>query len=274
MPHSAEGGPELITVQDSHQFTYRHNRPENQDAFFIMTGSARPDGSGQIVIQAVLDGISSANGKASSGFALDAAYKSLGSLLARSRDLAGMDEDRRYALILGAMKDAVRRSDAALRTRPGDNGSTISIAVVFGGYVYTCNIGDSPIYLLKDSEDNPSLTELFFSHNEAAIQVREGKMTRDEAVYSPSKNHLCRALGDARRIREDEIPFFREPLGASNILLLGSDGALSVVPPSRLQELTTRAVSMQNLVEQVYEDVQDSDSDDNFTMLATRILVS
>ena len=55
---------------------------------------------------------------------------------------------------------------------------------------------------------------------------------------------------------------------------MGSDGALSVFPPSRLQELTTRAVSMQNLVEQVYEDVQDSESDDNFTMLATRILVS
>lgn len=264
----------MITVQDSHQFTYRHNRPENQDAYFIMTGSALPDGSGQIVIQAVLDGISSANGRESSAHALDAAYKSMGSLLARSRDLARMDEDRRYTLILGAMKDAVRRADTALRTRPGDNGSTISIAVIFGGYVYTCNIGDSPIYLLKDSEAQPDLKELFFSHNEAGIQVREGKLTRDEAVFSPGRNHLCRALGDARRIQEDEIPFFREPLGASNILIMGSDGALSVFPPSRLQELTVRSVSMQNLVEQVYEDVQDSESDDNFTMLASRILVS
>lgn len=264
----------MITVQDSHQFTYRHNRPENQDAYFILTGTARPDGSGQMIIQAVLDGISSANGKEASGYALDAAYKSLGGLLARSRDLAAMDEDRRYGLILQAMKDAVRRADTALRTRPGDNGSTISIAVVFGGYVYTCNIGDSPIYLVKDCGEGPALTELFFSHNEAGIQVREGKMTRDEAVYSPSRNHLCRALGDARRIREDEIPFFREPLGASGILLMGSDGALSVFPPARLLELASRAVTMQNLVEQVYEDVQDSDSDDNFTLLATRILVS
>lgn len=264
----------MISIPDSYQFTYRHNRPENQDAYFYMNASAQPGREGRISIQAVLDGISSANGRESSRSALEAAYKPLASLLVQAQDLALMDEDRQYALILDAMKSAVRRADSALRTRPGDNGSTISIAVVFGGCVYTCNIGDSPIYLLKNPETEPMLRELFFSHNEAGIQVREGLLSPDDALHSPLKNHLCRALGDARRIREDEIPFFREPLGASNILLMGSDGALSVLTRNRMEALMLRAHNMQNLVDQLYEDVQDSDSDDNFTVLASKILVS
>ena len=70
------------------------------------------------------------------------------------------------------------------------------------------------------------------------------------------------------------IPFFSAPLDSNSLLLVGSDGALSVLTAARLASLVRGCRSMQQLTERLYEDVRAAGGEDNFTLMASRILVS
>ena len=265
----------MISVSDSYEFSYRHKKAENQDACFTLSCVGAGVASGGMRIQAVADGVSSSNGRISARTALEAAYGPLAALLADLPAMASLPRRSQDARIREAMQTAVREADSALRAHAGDCGSTISIAVMYRDRIYTCNIGDSPIYLLKGIARDPSFLELYHCQNEAAERVRRGEMTREEARLSPFRNHLIRSLGETRRILNEDIPIFVEALAADNVLLMGSDGALSVLRPGRSEGLMQSSKNMQNLVERIYEEVDETtDAEDNFTALASRILVN
>lgn len=257
------------------QTSLRHRREENQDACFYLQSEALPGGE-KISVQVVLDGISYANGGQASRLARRAAFPPLADLVRDVSVLAGLDEDVRREAIFRAMRQAVCRADRALCRAEPDLGSTISIAVAFDEVVYTCNVGDSPVYLLKIGGDGQAaLRELFCSHNQAALLVREGRMTRAAALHAPQRNCLLKSLGSGSGLLPEEIPMFWEYLGPRNVLLLGSDGALSVLPQETLTQilLETRE-NMPRCIEAVYDAVSQTESTDNFTISAACITVS
>ena len=276
----------MIVVRNQYQFSTPYRRQENQDRCFWIASQSRTGGYRDLVVYAVCDGISNANGGKAAEWAVQSLYGSLGEMAGELGRLSGVPTgpDAEIGDVLTAQEEehwlqgcltrAILTADAFLRTKI-ECGTTISLAAVFNEHVYTANVGDSPVFLLKWEGRQPAkLEELYTCHNKAGALVREGKMERDEALRSPYKNHLELAVGVGIKLNAENISHRSAALAEHNILLLGSDGALSVFPARRLEEIARGAAAedMRFLSEAVFEGVKDvEEATDNFTLIASRI---
>ncbi len=96
-------------------------------------------------------------------------------------------------------------------------GTTLSTLLVCGGYGVTAQVGDSRIYLVRDGVAAP-LTE---DHTLVAWQLKQGIITAEEALVSPHRNVITRAVGSREYVQVD-TRFFEARSG--DAFLLCSDG--------------------------------------------------
>lgn len=95
-------------------------------------------------------------------------------------------------------------------------GSTLSMLFIYGDKYLIKHIGDSRVYMI-----NNSMIKLTEDHSWVAQQVREGKMTREEAKNHPKRNILTRCIGVM-----DNIEIFESigDISPGDDFLLCSDG--------------------------------------------------
>ncbi len=264
----------MLYITDTYRISEKFRRNENQDRCFVISTEASPSSEYKMSIQCVLDGVSSSNGAKASQLAAKALIAPLSELIGGIDALVQMNEQDRMSTIYNILKNAVRTADDTLRVKYGNAASTVSIAVVFMDTVYTCNVGDSPIILAKlnFATGQPKLTELYQCHNQAGIDLARGNISKEEALISSDKNLLLRCIGGSRPIDDMKIFVTHTYLSQDNILLLGSDGALSVLGDDMLSELICKnRGSMKSLCHSLYDAVYSTDATDNFTIMATRL---
>lgn len=261
-------------VKDVAEVTDAFKRFENQDRSFSINVVENPDEGSRIWIGAVLDGVSSGNGKEASAIAANAAMAEVWKWISKLHETTICSSSDRASFATKMLKEIILAADAAV-AQHASHYTTMSIAAVMGEEVFAANIGDSPIYLIRQiSGWDTELCEMFVCQNEAGRLLREGAITEQQAISGIEKNALNRAIGD--RIDERDIPVFREELGQNNTLLMGSDGALSVLLKSRLKVLADEIMqnneSMQRFCRRLYQEVYAiEDATDNFTVTAARI---
>lgn len=268
----------MLYITDQYKISDKFKKDENQDVCFSLTSESVPSQTSKMCIHCVLDGVSSANGTVASSLAQRVMQPILAGLIVSSTELADASLEERKSAIYGTMKAAVLQADAALRSHTllnsVDTACTASIAVVFDEIVYSCNVGDSPIYLLRSNmqgEDH-TLIPLFQSHNSAGLRLAQGLISKEEALVSGEKNHLVRFLGGKTVLDEMHLYFSHEYLGLDNVLLVGSDGALSVFAEEELLSLTlSEKASMKLFSNNLYDAVYRTDAKDNFTVIATHL---
>lgn len=83
-------------------------------------------------------------------------------------------------------------------------GSTLVAATIEDDMMYVANVGDSRLYLLRDS-----LAQITRDHSLVEEMVARGKMERDSESYRSQKNIITRAVGIGKRVEAD---FFEVPL--------------------------------------------------------------
>ena len=83
-------------------------------------------------------------------------------------------------------------------------GSTLVAATIEDDMMYVANVGDSRLYLLRDS-----LAQITRDHSLVEEMVARGKMERDSESYRNQKNIITRAVGIGKRVEAD---FFEFPL--------------------------------------------------------------
>lgn len=264
----------MYHTQDMAFRSLQHRRSENQDRCFSMSCDGMPDLREKMSILAVLDGVSSSNGGRAAHMASQAMRPVLAELLGKSGELLTLDDESRRSEIHQYLCTAVREADRCLRreqTGELECGTTVTLAVLFGEAVYAANVGDSPAYLLRISMNGTvgQLQPLFECHNMAGEAVRRGLMTKEEALTHQSRNALMRMVGGSGIVRNDIHTTFTW-LSQSDVLLLGSDGALSVVTEEKLVQLVNENLcsGLTDFIDELYETVRESDSRDNFTVLA------
>jgi protein phosphatase len=96
-------------------------------------------------------------------------------------------------------------------------GTTISALLILGDYAVTAQVGDSRIYKVVDSSSE-QLTE---DHTLIAWQLKQGLITPQEALRSPHKNVITRAVGNREYVQVDTRCV---PLLPGTRFLLCSDG--------------------------------------------------
>ena len=98
-------------------------------------------------------------------------------------------------------------------------GTTLVAVIIYKGYIYAINVGDSRFYIVTESEAKLVTKD----HSFVQYLIDNGKISAEEAKNYPRKNVITRAVGIADKL---DVDFFSTPLAPwkSGYLLLCSDG--------------------------------------------------
>lgn len=169
----------------------------------------------------------------------------------------------------GAAQDAICAANNAIYSRAQRNqrlngmGTTLVALAAREQHVWVLNIGDSRCYRLRDSK----LEQLTRDHSLVEEQVRLGRMTRREAMHSPLKNVITRALGTQSQVTPDVFEFEAE---GGDLYLLCSDGLTRELSDETIQALLNRDLPLEKLSVQLVEAAKKAGGHDNITCVLVR----
>ena len=177
-------------------------RPSNEDAF----GFSVEHG-----VYVVCDGMGgAAAGEIASSIAVDEILRHL-----TSRE-AGVPLPQLAEKAVCAANDAVY-TRAQRNQRLNGMGTTMVALVVEERRAWVLNVGDSRAYRLRGGQ----LEQITLDHSLVEEQVRMGRMSESEALRSPLRNVITRALGTQNCVTPDCFELEAEP---GDVFMLCSDG--------------------------------------------------
>ncbi|GCF11940.1 PP2C family protein-serine/threonine phosphatase [Dictyobacter arantiisoli] len=103
-------------------------------------------------------------------------------------------------------------------------GTTCIAAVLHNETAYIANVGDSRAYLIHEGE----IKQVTLDHSFVVEQIREGKITPEEAKTHPQRNVITRCMG----VPEVAVDLFTEHISHGDTLVLCSDGITGNEPES------------------------------------------
>ena len=228
-------------------------RQSNEDAFAYSVEHG---------VYLVCDGMGgAAAGEVASSLAVDETFKHLTRRIASGVETGDLGQLAEEAIVIA--NDAIYQ-----RAERNDNlsgmGTTLVGLIVDERRVVVFNVGDSRCYLLR----NAHIQQLTMDHSLVEEQVRLGRMTPSEALRSPLKNVITRALGTQTRVTPDVFEREAQP---GDLFLLCSDGLTRELSDSKIESLLccdrTLAVLCTNLVEAAVH----AGGNDNITCLLVRV---
>ena len=225
-------------------------RPSNEDAY----GFSVEHG-----VFIVCDGMGgAAAGEIASSIAVD---EVMGLLASRAME--------QPATLLRAAEQAICAANDAIYSRAQRHerlsgmGTTLVALVAEESRVWVLNIGDSRCYQLR----NGSLKQLTLDHSLVEEQVRMGRMTHAEALRSPLRNVITRALGTQECVSPDVFELEAEP---GDLFLLCSDGLTRELTDSDLQSLLGVDFPLDDLCGRLVTAANKAGGHDNITCLVVR----
>ena len=168
-----------------------------------------------------------------------------------------------------AAEEAVRATNEAIFSRSQRNarlrgmGTTLVGLLAENGRVLAINIGDSRCYRLR----NRSLEQLTVDHSLVDEQVRLGRMTPADALLSPLRNVITRALGTQSEVTPDIFEFEAQP---GDLFLLCSDGLTRELPDPLIESLLGVDSPLDELCARLVSAANTAGGNDNITCLLVR----
>ncbi len=227
-------------------------RPSNEDAF----GFSVEDG-----VYVVCDGMGgAAAGEIASSIAVDEVLQHLSFHREEEAPLPELAEKAVCAANMAIFSRAQRNY------RLSGMGTTLVALVVQERRVWVLNVGDSRCYRLR----NGRLEQLTLDHSLVEEQVRIGRMSRSEALRSPLRNVITRALGTQNCVTPDCFEFQSEP---GDLFLLCSDGLTRELPDGTIQSLLDVALTLEDRAARLVEAAKRAGGHDNITCILVQASV-
>jgi protein phosphatase len=144
-------------------------------------------------------------------------------------------------------------------------GTTCSAVVVLGDSLYYAHVGDSRLYLVRNS----LIQRLTHDHSYVSRLVENGVIRAEEAEAHPQRHILTAALGAGHSITPEcpETPFTLE---TADVLVLCTDGLWSQVQEQEIFQLATQH-DPQNACFQLVNLAKERGGPDNITVQILRI---
>ncbi len=223
-------------------------RSSNEDAFGFSTEHG---------IYVVCDGMGgAAAGEVASALAVDEIMRLL---KARSTD----------AQLPGAAEKAVEAANEAIFSRAQRNsrlsgmGTTMVVLITGDDGAWMLNIGDSRGYRLRAGR----LDQITIDHSLVEEQVRSGRMDESEALRSPLRNVITRAVGTQPCVTPDVFPLDAEP---GDLYLLCSDGLTRELSEDLLASMLSADLPLDELCNRLILEANHAGGHDNITCLLVR----
>jgi len=225
-------------------------RPSNEDAYGFSVEAG---------VYLVCDGMGgAAAGEIASAIAVD---EILRLLTHRSPDKGTPLPDAAQNAICAANEAIFSR--AQRNHRLSGMGTTLVALATRERQAWVLNIGDSRCYRLRQGR----LEQLTRDHSLVEEQVRLGRMTPREALQSPLKNVITRALGTQSQVTPDVFELEAEP---GDLFLLCSDGLTRELSDSAIEALLNSDLSLEALTTRLVESAKKAGGHDNITCLLVR----
>jgi len=192
-------------------------RPSNEDAF----GYSVEHG-----VFVVCDGMGgAAAGEIASSLAVDETLR----LLSDRPDAETVSLANAAADAIDAVNEAIF-SRAQRNYRLNGMGTTLVVLVAQEDQISVLNIGDSRCYRLREGK----FEQVTLDHSLVEEQVRLGRMSRAEALRSPLRNVITRAVGTQRKVTPDIFALTAAP---GDRFLLCSDGLTRELSDPQIEAL-------------------------------------
>jgi len=196
-----------------------------------------------------------------------AAAGEIASSLAVDEILRYLTEGRDASVALPEQAEkAISAANAAIFNRAQRNqrlngmGTTLVALVVEDRHVWILNVGDSRCYRLR----NGGIEQLTLDHSLVEEQVRMGRMSHSEALRSPLRNIITRALGTQNVVTPDCFKLEAEP---GDLFMLCSDGLTRELGDAAIASILASNVPLQDRCARLVECAKKACGHDNITCL-------
>ena len=139
-------------------------------------------------------------------------------------------------------------------------GSTLTAAVLWNGFAYLAQVGDSRAYLYRQ----PHLVQLTEDQTLVREMISAGNLTVEQARTHPQRSLITQALGCPSPVR---AVLGRVALRRGDRLLLCSDGLCGELIDARLEEIMAMGISLKETLELMVEEALVHGGRDNITAL-------
>ena len=142
-------------------------------------------------------------------------------------------------------------------------GTTLVALLAEERHAWMLNVGDSRGYRLRNSK----LEQITLDHSLVEEQMRLGQMSEEEALRSPLKNVITRALGTQSMVTPDVFELETEP---GDLFLLCTDGLTRELSDSLLESLLRLDLPLEGLCSRLVAAANQAGGHDNITCLLVR----
>jgi PPM family protein phosphatase len=229
-------------------------RPSNEDAF----GFSVEHG-----VYLVCDGMGgAAAGEIASSLAVDEMLRLLDHAPSDSSELMTTAMPQRAERAIFEANEAIF-SRSQRNYKLSGMGTTLVGLLVEERRVWVLNVGDSRCYRLRERH----LEQITLDHSLVEEQVRLGRMTRSEALRSPLRNVITRALGTQSRVTPDIFELEPEP---GDLFLLCSDGLTRELTDPSIESMLKADLPLEALCAGLVDAAKKAGGHDNITCVVVR----
>jgi len=143
-------------------------------------------------------------------------------------------------------------------------GTTLIITVLKNGKLFIGHVGDSRVYLIRDN----TIQKLTWDHSYIEELMKNGSITKDEAINHPKKNVITRAVGYELDLQVDT---YEIDVLENDEILLCTDGLTNMLAENEMLEIITKAEGPQVACDTLIENANNKGGDDNVTVIIGRI---
>jgi len=143
-------------------------------------------------------------------------------------------------------------------------GTTLSLLLIMGRKYSVKHVGNSRIYKINNRSGISMLTE---DHTYAAVQIKAGMLTLEDAEVHPNRNALTRCLGTNLMPEIFEID---GDIESGDMFLICSDGFYRhISEESMLDIVTDRMLSVEDKLQALRMKIQYGNAQDNVSIILT-----
>lgn len=143
-------------------------------------------------------------------------------------------------------------------------GTTLIITVIKNRMLYIGHVGDSRVYIIRED----SIEKVTWDHSFIEELVKNGSITKDEAVNHPNKNLITRAVGYELDLQVDT---YELDLMENDIILLCTDGLTNMLTEKEILDIIKNNEEPQKACDTLIQNANNKGGEDNITVIVGKI---
>jgi PPM family protein phosphatase len=171
-------------------------------------------------------------------------------------------ENDTFDFIIEAMDHANKQVFSAAKkdNEMAGMGTTMIVSVLTGNKLYIGHVGDSRLYLIRDSE----IRQVTCDHSLVEALVKEGSISKEDAKNHPSKNIITRVIGTNESPNADTFAVDLEP---DDIFLMCTDGLTNKLDDDEINNVIVEYDDLNKASSRLVEFANDRGGEDNITVI-------